>query len=226
MPSRKRLLEQVLSLAPPVRRETNAMEEGPEPQEMIERTVEHHHHEGGHAEGGVGQRATTMASAITAAALAVCAAVGSLLSGHAANEGILNESKATDQWSYFQAKSTKQQIYEASAEVVATQAKLQGLTDKSSLDQETAALKAKAARYESEKEKIKEEAEAEEAKSAREMGRHRDYSFGVAAFQVGIVLASISILIHRRALYLVLYLLSLAAGAVGIVYLLLGRFSV
>jgi hypothetical protein len=155
--------------------------------------------------------------------LAVCAAAGLLLSGHAANEGILRESQATDRWSYFQAKSTKQQIYEADRTVVETLARLQG-ADPDRVKQEAANLEKEGARYNLEKEVIKTQAEELEHESNHKMEQHGQYSYGVAFFQVGIVLASVSILIRRRALYFVLYLLSLASGAVGIIFLLTGFF--
>jgi hypothetical protein len=86
------------------------MEEGPEPHEWVERSVEHHHQEHEHpAEDG--SRREIIVSAITAAVLAVFAALGSLLSGHEANQAILNQTRASDQWAYFQSKSTKGHIY-------------------------------------------------------------------------------------------------------------------
>ena len=57
-------------------------------------------------------------SAITAAVLAVMAAMASLLSGHAVNQAILAQTRATDQWSYYQAKSTKQQLYEVGGKLI------------------------------------------------------------------------------------------------------------
>ena len=52
-------------------------------------------------------------SAVTAAVLAVLAAIGSLLSaGHAVNQAILEQTKATDQWAFYQAKSTKSHVYQ------------------------------------------------------------------------------------------------------------------
>ena len=68
------------------------MEEGPEPHEWVERTAEEHHHSESH-----GEPPGRMVPAITAAVLAVFAAFGSLLSGHAANEAILAQNRATDQ---------------------------------------------------------------------------------------------------------------------------------
>ena len=60
----------------------------------------------------------TTVSAITAAVLAVLAACGSLLSGNAVNEAILGQTKATDQWAYYQAKSTKAQLYEVGGKLI------------------------------------------------------------------------------------------------------------
>jgi hypothetical protein len=48
----------------------------------------------------------------------VCAAFGSLLSGHAANEAILAQTRATDQWAFFQAKGTKEQIFDVGSQVI------------------------------------------------------------------------------------------------------------
>ena len=80
------------------------MEEGPEPHEVIEQTVEHRHHEE-HLQ-HEGEKQSLRRPAITAALLAVCAALASLLSGHAANQAILFQSQAADQWALYQSKST------------------------------------------------------------------------------------------------------------------------
>src|SRR4051794_583494 len=94
------------------------MEEGPEPHEWVEKAAEHQHHEHEAGHESVAKRREMTNSAITAAVLAVLAAFGSLLSGHAANEAILAQTQASDKWSYFQAKSTKGHLYDVSKEVV------------------------------------------------------------------------------------------------------------
>jgi hypothetical protein len=149
-----------------------------------------------------------IASAVTAAVLAVCAAISSLLSGHAANEAILGQTKATDQWSYYQAKSTKAHIYEVGSEIVSA---LANSPDKSRPS--LARFLAESKRYETEKEEIKREAESLEAESRAEFRKHQRFALAVALFQVGIVLASVSILVRFRALYY----LSLVVGAAGAV---------
>jgi Domain of unknown function (DUF4337) len=189
------------------------MEEGPEPQEWVERAAEEHHH--GHEHGGPSKRPEMMASAITAAVLAVMAAVGSLLSGHAANHAILGQTLATDQWSYYQSVSTRGHLYEVNAEL------LEALTAQEKIEAsrpKIAQLVAKSKEYERKKEEIKREAERLAEESRQELRKHNRFSLGIAAFQVGIVLASVSILVQFRPLYY----LSLLAGLVGLTFLVYG----
>ena len=170
------------------------MEEGPEPNEMIERTVEHHEH-AHHAkhEGN----ASTIVPAITAAVLAVLAAVGSLLSGHAANEAILAQSRANDAWSYYQSKSTKRHIYKAERVTVEALKGLSG-ADQSRLSAADDTLRKAQEKYEGQLQEKMEAAAKEQQASKHEFLKHQNFAAGVAAFQVGIVLASISILVRQR----------------------------
>ena len=92
------------------------MEEGPEPHEWVERAAEEHHH--GHEHGSDARGNEMTVSAVTAAVLAVLAAIGSLLSGHAVNQAILEQTKATDQWAFYQAKSTKSHVYQVGGELI------------------------------------------------------------------------------------------------------------
>jgi len=192
------------------------MEEGPEPQELVERSVEHHHHEEEHAHPAPESRRDTTISAITAAMLAVLAAVGSLLSGHSANQAILHQDKATDMWALFQARSTKGQIYEMGKELIQGLGEAQGATDK--ISPALARFQERIEKYGKEKEEPKQNAEQFEALSEREFEKHHYFAMGVAAFQVGIVLASISIMVRYR----FIWLLSLVGGTVGLCLLVKG----
>ncbi len=189
------------------------MEEGPEPQEWVERAAEEHHHAHAHEHAEAAHSGPTPA-AITAAILAVMAAIGSLLSGHAANQAILAQSQATDQWAFYQAKGTKGHIYEVAGELIHVLGQPENERSKPALDK----FRDQAKRYDGEKEEIQRHAEALEEESRHELHRHHRYALGVSLFQVGIVLASVSILVRYRALYI----LSLVAGAVGLVFVALG----
>jgi hypothetical protein len=193
------------------------MEEGPEPQELFEQ-VEHRHEESEEHEENAKKKAFTMRSAITASTLAVLAALGSLLSGHAANEAILKQAEASDQWAYYQAKSTKSHIYEGDKYVVQAFAKANKISDAEIAD----SLKdfdKKIAKYESEKNEVQKEAQSIQRFSAEEFNKHQQYSLGVACFQIGIVLASVAILVSSS----VLYFGSLGAGAIGVAFLVYGQ---
>jgi hypothetical protein len=190
------------------------MDEGPEPQEWVERAAEEHHHS--HEPGSRGHETTV--SAITAAVLAVLAACGSLLSGNAVNEAILGQTKATDQWAYYQAKSTKAQLYEVGGKLIQALSSTTGTTSRGTQESALTQFQGEKERYEREKEEIKKEAEHLEAESQHYFHRHHRYALGIACFQVGIVLASVSILVRIRAIY---YLSDLA-GIAGLVFVVIG----
>ncbi len=204
------------------------MEEGPEPQELMEH-VEHTVDE--KEEGGsVGKhRPKHMKPAVAAAVLAVGAAIGSLLSGHAANEAILKQSQASDKWSYYQAKSTKSNLYEVNRTL------LESIIDSNNLDHggkdaSRAArvkeiidrFKTKTASYDAEKKQIEGEARALEEESNHAFAKHQMISFAVACFQIGIVVASVSILIDSSSFLIA----SIVAGVVGLALLAYGSLFV
>jgi hypothetical protein len=191
------------------------MEEGPEPHAVIEQTVEHKHHDHGHDKGE--HRLEMTISAITAATLALLAAIAALLSGAAANDGMRHQSESIDTWSQYQAKSTKGHIYEAGRSVVETLGRLQG-TAPERIKPELEQFEKQVKKYDAEKETIQKEARALKQQSEHAFAQHEHYALSIAAFQAGIVLASISILVRQRLLYIV----SLVAGAVGLLFLLLG----
>src|SRR5216684_7016451 len=51
--------------------------------------------------------------ALSTAILAVLAAIASLLSGQHANEAMMSQIEAADQWSYYQSKSIKAEVLDA-----------------------------------------------------------------------------------------------------------------
>ena len=192
------------------------MEEGPEPHEFIKESVEHHQHEQEHAHAPDHARRETVLSACTAAVLAVCAAIGSLLSGHAANEAILHQTRAADQWSYFQSKSTKGHIYEVGKDIVKVLSEAQGAGSEAQRVRQQFEDQVK--KYKEDKTEPEQEARRLEQESERQFEKHHFYALGVAAFQVGIVMASISIMVRYRPIWA----LSLVGGGIGVLLLIVG----
>ena len=192
------------------------MEEGPEPHEWVEKAAEEHHHAQEHGSDARGNEMTV--SAVTAAVLAVLAAFGSLLSGHAVNQAILKLTKATDQWAFYQAKSTKSHVYQVGGEIIKALSVTQSTTAGDSHGPSLRHFQEETERYDREKEEVKNAAEHLQAESQHEFHKHHQFALGIACFQVGIVLASVSILVRIRAIYY----LSVVAGIAGMIWTVMG----
>jgi len=141
--------------------------------------------------------------ALSTAILAVLAAIAGLLSGKHANEAIMSQIEASDQWNYYQAKSIKASVLDAKMS-------LAGAVDEKD--------RAKATRYEEEQADIKKEAEQKESAAKTNFHRHEVYARGVTMFQIAIAIAAISALTRKRRFWIV----SLLFGAVGCVFVVLG----
>jgi Domain of unknown function (DUF4337) len=142
--------------------------------------------------------------ALSTAILAVLAAIAALLSGEHANEAMMNQIEASDQWNYYQAKSIKASVLDAKMS-------LAGAHDGS--DQ------SKRDRYEKEQEQIKSEAERKEGGAKSNFHKHEVFARGVTMFQIAIAIAAISALTKKRKFWIV----SLLFGVVGCVFLILAE---
>src|SRR5256886_14963658 len=144
--------------------------------------------------------------ALSTALLAVLAAIAGLLSGKHANEAIMSQIEASDQWSYYQAKSIKAAVLDAKIALSATP---------SEKDRE------KTAKYQEEESEIKSEAEHKEAAAKSNFHKHEVFAGGVTMFQIAIAIAAISALTKRPRFWIV----SLLFGAAGCVFLVLAAIA-
>ena len=144
--------------------------------------------------------------ALSTAILAVLAAIAGLLSGERVNEAMMNQIEASDQWSYYQAKSIKAAVLDAKIALSATP---------SEQDRE------KTAKYQGEEPEIKSEAERKEAAAKSNFHKHEVFARGVTMFQIAIAIAAISALTKRRRFWIV----SLLFGGVGCVFLVLATIA-
>ena len=170
------------------------MEESEVPLEHLQ---EHVHHSAEHSR----ERWISWV-ALSTAILAVLAAIAGLLSGRYVNEAMMNQSEASDQWNYYQAKGIKAAVLDAKMS-------LSGASNES--DQ------SKRDRYEKEQEKIKSEAEQKEAAAKSNFHKHEVFAGGVTMFQIAIAIAAISALTRKRRFWIV----SLLFGVVGCAFLVL-----
>ncbi len=167
-----------------------------------------------HGKAKVGASLAQMVAIFTAI-LATIGAIVSYQGGHTQNEALLHKNdavlkktEAANQWSYYQAKGTKQNLAELSAALAAEPGK-------------KVKYEAEVIRYKGEKEEIKKVAEgfekqslaADEA-SKHALSPHNKLAQAMTLIQIAISLASICVLTRRR------WMLGLAgvAAAGGLVY--------
>lgn len=118
------------------------------------------------------------------------------------NEAVLKKAQASDQWSFYQAKSSKQHLMELALELAPKE--------------KAAYYQAQADKYDKEKKEIKQKAEqldqeSHKADEASELAMHPHHRLAQAMtlIQIAISLASITALTRRR------WLFGLALGAAG-----------
>jgi hypothetical protein len=118
----------------------------------------------------------------------------------------LSQTKAVDSWSYYQAKSTKQNIANNTKEMLQLQMETEpGLTPESKalLAERVKKYDEQVKKYEKEKEDIKTEAEGYQA-AYDEMNNHDDqFDMAEAGLSVGIALAGVASLAKRNPLFIV-----------------------
>ena len=174
--------------------------------EEIEVPTEHLHEkmeEAAHHHGG----GWVAKVAVSAAILAVVAAISALLAGHHANEAMLEQMQATDQWAFYQAKGIKAAVMQSKIEMLTALGK-----------EAIPADQAKISKYEGEQKQIEEKGHELEHSSEHHMELHTQFARAVTIFQIAIALAAISVLAKRPKLWW----LSLGAGAAGLVFFIQG----
>jgi hypothetical protein len=149
----------------------------------------------------------SMKIALTTALIAVLAAITGLLAEHKANEALIAQIKASDQWAYYQAKGIKYEVVEGTAELLASQTGTQN-----SVKQD------KAVKYKKEQAEIKARAEELQTESNLNLEKHSRLSLGITLFQIAIAISAIAILTRKRFLWYIAIGFSLC----GLVFLITG----
>jgi len=155
--------------------------------------------------------------ALTTALLAAMASIAALRAGATVNEALVLKTESarlqvqvSNEWAYYQAKSIKAAVQEASRSAWLA-------AGKTPPPEHADALK----RYAAEEDEIKKEAEAKEKERDLKslegdhlMHRHHEFAQSVAIFQVAIALGAVAALTRVR----LIWLASLVLGVVGAVF--------
>jgi hypothetical protein len=130
--------------------------------------------------------------AATMAIIAALLAVVSVLGQHFITEELLMQAKASDQWSYYQAKDIRRFTAEATRDMLG-ELKLGSPSG--------ARYDTQAAKYRSDTEKIQEQAREYEHESERAGRKGNQFHFGEIFLEVAIVFSSLAILTKARLLF-------------------------
>jgi len=144
--------------------------------------------------GGLGQQV-----AIFSAILATVGAIVSFFGGHTQNnallyknDAVIERAEASDQWNFYQAKSTKQNLAELAASISTDPKKIEF-------------YQGEARRYAAEKKDIEKVAREHEAKAKAFLDKsemalhpHHNLSISMTLLQIAIALASITVLTQKR----------------------------
>jgi ABC-type nickel/cobalt efflux system permease component RcnA len=132
--------------------------------------------------------------AVTMSILAVLVAIATLFGHRAATEGLTMETKAADQWAYYQAKNIRLHEMQAVADILDTLAP----ADK----EKAAAVREKylkeVERYSDEKEDVSDK--AKEYEKERDMADRKEDRFDAAEviLEIGLIICSLTLLTRRK----------------------------
>jgi len=147
--------------------------------------------------------------ALTAAILAVFAAITALMAGHYSNEAMIEQLKASDQWAYYQAKGIKYVVLESKIDLLHQMGKEADPKDCE-----------KVIKYKEDQKELDKTAREKESISAGDLALHNKLAKGVTILQIAIAICAISALTKRKWLWYGSILLGIAGIIVlGMVFI-------
>ena len=142
--------------------------------------------------------------AATMAIIAACLAIVSVAGQHFISEELLSQAKASDQWSYYQAKDIRRFTAEATRDTIAELK--QGSAAAAKYNQQ-------ANKYKADATEIQDRARELEKESGRSGAKGRRFHVGEIFLEIAIVFSSLAILTKARQLYYA----GIVFAAVGVV---------
>lgn len=158
--------------------------------------------------------------ALTTVIFAVCATLSTLKGGGFSTRAVMSQSQASDQWSYFQAKSIKGYLYELQKEKLELDLRNVKGGPRSEYEKKIDGYAQKIMKYDEERTEIRKK--AEELETRRDESQKHSGAFGLAAMflQIAILLSSIAALMKRK----MFWYIGMGAGCFGLLYFFNGFF--
>ncbi|HMD87082.1 MAG TPA: DUF4337 domain-containing protein [Terriglobia bacterium] len=130
----------------------------------------------------------------TMAVMAVVLAATTLLGHRTHTEELLLQSKATDQWAYYQAKNIREHSYELFLDLLSVST----MKDPAQAEKVKGKYTQEVARYKEELKEIEMEARSLESEVALQQRRANRFDLGEVCLDAAIVIASLTLLTKRR----------------------------
>jgi hypothetical protein len=153
----------------------------------------------------------------TMAVLAVVLAAITLLGHRAHTEELLFQSKASDQWAYYQAKSIREHTYEIFIDLLNVSA----MKDAAQAESVKAKYAQDVERYKDELKEVEAQAHEFESEVAHEQRRADRFDLGEVCLEAAIVIASLTLLTRRREFWLLGILMGVAGLGIALTGLLI-----
>jgi Domain of unknown function (DUF4337) len=144
---------------------------------------------------------------LSTAIFSTLAAIAAMQGGYFANEGMLAQIKSSDQWSLYQAKSTKHHIEESN--VLLLQALLKPVPTKTTME---------LGKLTKDQQEIQKEAQKLQSEAEHNLQHHELFARSVTALQVAISMGAIAALTKKRYIWYV----GLGIAAIGIGFMVAG----
>ena len=153
--------------------------------------------------------------ALATVVLAVCATLSTFKGGGYSTQSVINQAQASDQWAFYQAKSTKQHLYQLQLEQLQLQKMLVPADNPAAeaFEKRLAEYRQHVQTYETERREIEQKARALEAERDDAKRHGRPFGLAVIFLQVAILLNSIAGLMKRKQIWWA----ALPVGTVGVV---------
>jgi hypothetical protein len=135
-------------------------------------------------------------AAVAIAVYTAILALTNMLTSQARSEALLSSNHSTNRWSYYQSKSTKQNL------VKLERSMLSHLASATDIDAAMAKLDTEIARYETEKTAIRQEAEQLDVEEKQSSHKEHFFEYSATIAELAIVLAGVALLMtSRKTLY-------------------------
>lgn len=150
---------------------------------------------------------------LTTSIVAVALAISSILSNAVGDDLILSRSAANNEWSYFQSKSIKQNMFEVNYEMLELELTNEGLSPgyKERMQKTADHFKAEVERYDKEKNEIKSNAKRHEEICEKADQKGNVLDLAEALYQISIILSAVSMIAHSRLLWIMSMILGTCA---------------